>query len=78
VFWEVAQGPVGGAVSKGLRGVLTATVSVGKEAARAGAPAAKWAAKQGGKLVFSAIARGIRGGPKQSLKKELPDPDRRK
>lgn len=48
VFWNVANGPVGEAAGKGLRGAAKLTVAVGKEAVRVGAPAAGWAMKKVG------------------------------
>lgn len=45
-FWEVARGPVGKAAGKGLRAAAKVTLEVGKGVATAGAPAAKWAAKE--------------------------------
>eukprot|EP00193_Tetraselmis_chui_P011648 CAMPEP_0177783846 /NCGR_PEP_ID=MMETSP0491_2-20121128/19346_1 /TAXON_ID=63592 /ORGANISM="Tetraselmis chuii, Strain PLY429" /LENGTH=221 /DNA_ID=CAMNT_0019304495 /DNA_START=148 /DNA_END=813 /DNA_ORIENTATION=+ len=57
VFWSIANGPVGEAAGKGLRGAAKLTFNVGKEAIKVGAPAAGWAMKQGAKAAISLIAK---------------------
>mmetsp|Transcript_35591 Transcript_35591/g.100736 ORF Transcript_35591/g.100736 Transcript_35591/m.100736 type:complete len:223 (-) Transcript_35591:155-823(-) len=71
-FWNVANGPVGNTASKGLRAALNTTVKVGKEAASAAAPAGKWVAKQGVKMLFSAVAKGAGGGSSKQKKDDKP------
>eukprot|EP00873_Tetraselmis_striata_P026421 jgi/Tetstr1/446685/TSEL_003624.t1 len=72
VFWNVANGPIGEAAGKGLRGAAKLTVAVGKEAVRVGAPAAGWAMKKGAKAAISLIAKSNEKKDKQPRKYSQP------